>query len=60
VYLAARNERKQKGKKGKIGKTRRADGVAEGKDGKRVAGDEERTIDRPIVVVRSICSGEIS
>lgn len=63
MYLAARNERRQKGKKGeKIGKTRRAAGDAEGKDGKRVVGDEERTIDRLIVVVvvRSICSGEIS
>lgn len=41
----------KKGKKReKIGKTRRAAGDAEGKDGKCVAGDEERTIDRPIVV----------
>jgi len=59
VYLAARNERKRKGKKRKNRKNEKG-GDAEGKDGKRVAGDEERTIDRPIVVVRSICSGEIS
>lgn len=51
---------KKGGKREKIGKTRRAAGDAEGKDGKRVGGDEERTIDRPIVAVRSICSGEIS